>query len=263
MHSVYATFLCSAIIVISTLSHSAYGQSQRYSATRYLAQVKKKNKIGKKKRLQKKRKKKQRVKKKKPRNKKGLWIYGAIGFPHPITIGLLQKEGKVTRGGELGYYQQKVNAAGQVKDVNLQIFKLAGLYRQHPIKNDPIFWGIASGFHQFQVDGKQRVKSSTNGTPLDLELDVSTKIQALYITPHGGLAWDKGKWRIGFSVGYLIPIYSQGDIGIQLTGDSTIDSAVKNTASYREIETDLEKLGAKAGRLGLPVLHILEVSKQW
>ena len=95
---------------------------------------------------------------------------------------------------------------------------------------------------------------------MSVPVNAGIDIKSLYGAAHFGMIfYRRGGFYHGWGFGYQIPVYSKADISSSFTGDSFIDGAIRSTGSYQEVESELERLGEKAGKLGLPYLQLLEI----
>ncbi|SMF03255.1 hypothetical protein [Pseudobacteriovorax antillogorgiicola] len=185
----------------------------------------------------------------------------STGVPHPVDIGV----GKIKPKGvshllTLGTFDANLGGKGKVKNLKADLNHLEYKFRHEPFWEHPVYWEIGFGYQQILISGEQEIDLSNEGTKVPVPIDAAIDIKSLYTAIHFGMVfYRRGGFYNGFGFGYQIPFYSQADIDASFTGDGVIDDAIRSTSSYQEVENDLEELGVKAGKYGLPYLQIIEL----
>lgn len=198
----------------------------------------------------------------KPRPIKPRWTaVVSTGIPHPVDvgIGLIQPKGN-SQILTLGTYQLNLGSRGRVKNMRANINHLEYKYRMEPLRGHSIFWEAALGYQEINIAGTQTIDLESDGAKISVPTSARIDIRSLYTAVHGGMVfYRKQGFYTGFSFGYQIPFYSWADVDSSITGDEIIDAALKSTAAYQELEGELETLGRRAGKFGLPYIQILEL----
>lgn len=184
----------------------------------------------------------------------------ASGIPHPYELGIIKKLKDGRSIGLLGGYIQREFRPGKgFKNIQGTLSHIEGRYQVFPNVGELPFWAVSLGYQDLTVKAAKTVPVSYEGVKVDLNAQAKMQIQALYWSPQFGVA---SQWRNGgyyqFSLGLQIPFYAQAHFESAFTDDPLIDEAVKSTQSYRDFESDLQRIGTRIGKLALPIIKIFE-----
>jgi hypothetical protein len=185
-----------------------------------------------------------------------------FGVPHPLDFGVSLTQVKNVSHMVSGGFFSLPLPSGKFDQLQANMFHLEYKYRSIPWKRHPFYWGIGAGIQQLEIIGRRPVgfEHQESGTKIDIEIDAAMQVLSAYYTPHLGFVWyQRSGFHAGFSFGYVIPFYSDAAMDTQITNDSFVDDSVQSTENYQALKEDVETLGRKAGRQGLPFVQLIEM----
>lgn len=184
-----------------------------------------------------------------------------VGFPHPLEIGFgwIQPKGD-SHFGSFGLIQKNLAAGQGVRDIKVSMEHIEYRYRSEPWERHPLFWQLAAGYQQIEIDGVRKVNVSQNDINFSTDIQGKLVIRSLYYTPKVGVTKHfKSGLTLSWGFGYLIPALVTSDFSSQVPGDPLLDELLGQLGSYRDTKRDLEKIGKRVGQVGIPHVDILEL----
>lgn len=184
-----------------------------------------------------------------------------IGIPHPIDLGLgyMQPKGE-SHIGSFGLFQKNVASGRGVRDIKLRMQHLEYRYRSEPSERHPLFWQIAGGYQEIQVDGTRSVTLTQNDVNFTTDIQGSLLIRSLYWTPKVGVTKHfKSGLTLSWGFGYMIPALVTSDFTSKVPDDPLVDELLQQVGSYQLTKRELERIGKRVGQLGIPHVDIIDV----
>mgnify|MGYP003683359301 CR=1 FL=1 len=203
-------------------------------------------------------------KKKKSKRKRPKAKWGAVmsaGIPHPIDVGggVIRPKGN-SQFLTFGTYLLNLGSRGRIKNMKANLNHLEFKYRMEPAREHPIYWEVALGYQEIKIAGSQSIDLQNGDSKVSVPTSANINIMTLYSAIHLGMIYyQKNGFHSGFGFGYQVPFHSDADVNSSITGDDLIDESIRATAAYQDLESELEKLGRKAGKFGLPYIQLFEV----
>ncbi len=202
------------------------------------------------------------TKKNRTKRTKSRWAaLTSVSFPYPYQIGF----GKVRRKGvshfiEMGTFDFNIGSRGRVRNLKGNLAHIEYKNRFVPFKKHPFYCEYGGGIQKFDITGERTVTLTSEGVSYPIDVQADLNIYSIYLNPKVGFTWyHRQGWFTGFGFGYNIPIYSQAGFSGTFTEDKFINQALVQTEGYSSFKSEIERLGTKAGKLGLPYLQILEI----
>ena len=186
----------------------------------------------------------------------------AIGLPHPVDAGVSWTKPRGDSHSLTAGYVSFPLPSGKFKSLTADMQHLEYRYRSLPWIDQPVFWGIGLGVQKLNFSGTRPVNLTheASGTNLEVDVDASMDVLSFYYTPHVGLVWYKRNgFHSGLSFGYLIPATANASLDARFSDDRFLDQSIKSTAAYQNLASDVEGLGRRAGKIGLPFLNLIEL----
>lgn len=167
----------------------------------------------------------------------------ALGFPHPLTVGLdfllpSKVFGFSLIGGSYKREEGDTNTDAEIRNMEIQA-------RYHP-GGEAFFLGLAVGSHVVTVTRTESI--------LTIPVRGEAEVQTTYLTPQLGWVktWDSGL-SVGFQLGWLIP-------GNPTTSfESDAPWLIMLTPDYADLEREVKEQGDDLGGRSLPFLTLLRV----
>lgn len=184
-----------------------------------------------------------------------------IGIPHPIDVGFgfVQPKGE-SHIGSFGLFKKNVAPGRGVRDITLKMQHLEYRYRNEPSERHPLFWQIAGGYQEIQVDGTRAVTLTQNEVTFTTDIQGSLRIRSLYWTPKVGITKHFTSGLIlSWGFGYMIPALVTSDFSSKVPGDPLVDELLQQVGSYQLTKRDLERIGKRVGQLGIPHVDLIDV----
>lgn len=178
-----------------------------------------------------------------------------VGLPHPISLAWdVRSSPGVSWGGALGYFALPFPVSGY-NAVTAGVSNLEGRLRWHPFSGSFFLGGIL-GFQSLfgKTDQNIDITSPTLTVPMHLEL----KVTSLFLTPHLGWIWHLGSGNTGFTLGFELGAQLPASPKSELTAETTDPSmspyisVVKLTKAYQDINTKIDDIGNKLGKIAFP-----------
>lgn len=168
-----------------------------------------------------------------------------IALPHPVNVGL---EGRYLDlfgfAFDYGFLPQVTVSSVQAKinayDARLRWFPFRGSF----------FIGAAYGKQKLSGSKSQTVNVSGVSVPATVGMDIDTT----YIAPQLGWRWE---WESGFVVGIDFGWQFVTTSGSTLTTNIT-DPTITSLPDYQKIVSDVNDVGNKIGKQGLPNITLLQ-----
>ncbi|HYX37353.1 MAG TPA: hypothetical protein VE954_29980 [Oligoflexus sp.] len=184
-----------------------------------------------------------------------------IGIPHLIDLGLgyVQPKGE-SHVGSLGLLQKNLASGRGVRDIKLRMQHLEYRFRSEPSERHPLFWQIAGGYQEIQVDGTRSVTLNQNDVNFTTDIQGSLLIRSLYWTPKVGITkhFISGL-TLSWGFGYMIPALVTSDFSSKVPDDPLIDELLQQVGSYQLTKRDLERIGKRVGQLGIPHVDLIDI----
>gem|GEM_PF-5469528 len=185
-----------------------------------------------------------------------------IGIPHPIDLsfGWMQPKGE-SHMGSLGLFQKKVPSGNGVRDIDIKMQHIEYRYRSEPWQRHPLYWQIAGGYQQIDVEGTRTVTITQEDIRFTTDIRAALSIRSLYYTPKVGITkhFSSGL-TLSWGFGYLVPALVTSDFKSQVPGDPLLDELLQQLGSYQTTRRDLERIGKRLGQLGIPLVDIIDVA---
>lgn len=179
-----------------------------------------------------------------------------VGFPFLMNYGVDVMWKKTFSGGFYGGGMKRdIDDKSQIELYN---WDLRG--RWHPFQGS-FFLGAAYGKHGIVGLTKSNLKFDNEGVEMTVPTSLRLEITSSYLTPHLGWmsVWDSG-FTMGFEIGYQIPSGVSTEMQTAFENVSASgEQAVKDSAAYKKLKTDLEDLGDTLGKTAVPYINLLKL----
>ncbi len=184
-----------------------------------------------------------------------------IGIPHPIDLGLgyMQPKGE-SHISSFGLFQKNLASGRGVREIKLRMQHLEYRYRSEPSERHPLFWQVAAGYQEMQVDGTKSVTLTQNEVTFTTDIQGSLKIRSLYWTPKVGITKHfMSGLTLSWGFGYMIPALVTSDFTSRVPDDPLVDELLQTVGSYQLTKRELERIGKRVGQLGIPHVDIIDI----
>jgi hypothetical protein len=184
-----------------------------------------------------------------------------ISIPHPIDIGLgyIQPKGD-SHMASFGLFEKNIAPGRGVRDIKLRMQHLEYRFRSEPSERHPLFWQVAGGYQEIQVDGTRSVKLTHDEVNFTTDIQGSLLIRSLYWTPKVGITKHfKSGLTLSWGFGYMIPALVTSDFTSRVPEDPLVDELIQQVGSYQLTRRELERIGKRVGQLGIPHVDVIEV----
>jgi hypothetical protein len=184
-----------------------------------------------------------------------------LGIPHPMDLGLgyVQPKGE-SHIGSLGLFQKNIAPGRGVRDIKLRMQHLEYRYRSEPSERHPLFWQVALGYQEVQVDGTRSVTLTQNEINFTTDIQGSLKIRSLYWTPKVGVTKHfMSGLTLSWGFGFMIPALVTSDFSSRVPDDPLVDELLQAVGSYQLTKRELERIGKRVGQLGIPHVDLIDV----
>lgn len=184
-----------------------------------------------------------------------------IGIPHPVDLGIgyMQPKGD-SHIGSFGLLQRSVASGRGVRDIKINMQHLEYRFRSEPSERHPLFWQVAGGYQEIQVDGTKSVTLTQDEITFTTDIQGSLKIRSLYWTPKVGITKHyMNGLTLSWGFGYMIPALVTSDFSSRVPDDPLVDELLQAVGSYQLTKRELERIGKRVGQLGIPHVDIIDV----
>jgi hypothetical protein len=184
-----------------------------------------------------------------------------IGIPHPVDLGIGYMQPKAdSHIGSFGLLQRSVASGRGVRDIKINMQHLEYRYRSEPSERHPLFWQVAGGYQEIQVDGTKSVTLTQDEITFTTDIQGSLKIRSLYWTPKVGITKHyRNGLTLSWGFGYMIPALVTSDFSSRVPDDPLVDELLQAVGSYQLTKRELERIGKRVGQLGIPHVDIIDV----
>jgi hypothetical protein len=185
----------------------------------------------------------------------------SVGVPHPLWLGVdwLASPKFTLELGAGGLSVPFKSADGSSVNLGISAIDLRG--RWHPWAG-AFFLGAALGFQRVHGTATEPIAYTQSGITQTVNVTADGTINAAYVTPQFGWMWVfSGGFTLGFDFGILVPISPRTQIDLvadSALGNTAID-IVRSTASYQELESRVDDVGNRVGKLNLPYVTVLKL----
>jgi hypothetical protein len=184
-----------------------------------------------------------------------------LGIPHPVDLGVgyMQPKGE-SHIASLGLFQKSIAPGRGVRDIKLRMQHLEYRYRSEPSERHPLFWQVALGYQEIQVDGTKSVTLTQNELNFTTDIQGSLKIRSLYWIPKAGITKHfMNGLSLSWGFGYMIPALVTSDFSSRVPDDPLVDELLQSVGSYQLTKRDLERIGKRVGQLGIPHVDLIDL----
>ncbi|HET9239342.1 MAG TPA: hypothetical protein VFO10_18925 [Oligoflexus sp.] len=184
-----------------------------------------------------------------------------LGIPHPVDIGFGYMQPKAdSHIGSFGLFQRNIASGRGVRNIKLSMQHLEYRFRSEPSERHPLFWQVAGGYQEIQVDGTKSVTLTQDEITFTTDIQGSLKIRSLYWTPKVGITKHfMNGLTLSWGFGYMIPALVTSDFSSRVPDDPLVDELLQAVGSYQLTKRELERIGKRVGQLGIPHVDIIDV----
>ncbi|WP_141735691.1 hypothetical protein [Oligoflexus tunisiensis] len=184
-----------------------------------------------------------------------------ISIPHPIDIGFgyIRPKGD-SHMGSFGLFEKNIAPGRGVRDIKLRMQHLEYRFRSEPSERHPLYWQVAGGYQEIQIDGTRSVTLTQDQVNFTTDIQGSLLIRSLYWTPKVGITKHfKSGLTLSWGFGYMIPALVTSDFTSRVPEDPLVDELMQQVGSYQLTKRELERIGKRVGQLGIPHVDLIEV----
>lgn len=182
-------------------------------------------------------------------------VTGALEIPHIVNFGLdtlmFQKYGVSINRGSVTRNINGVDVSMVHTDLRLRYHPWGGSF----------FGGVALGQHIMTGEKSKDISVTSNGTTTKVSANVKLTAKANYIAPHIGwfAVWEPG-FTMGMDLGWLVPVSPRTTVDDSYGNlPAGAEEALKNTAEYTKLRSDLDDSVQSYAKKSLPFLTMIRL----